>query len=64
MDPNETLNHIRAHIDEALNAKTILDTASYLTFAAVKFTELDNWLSNGGMPPEDWMPQADDGELT
>lgn len=60
MDPNETLNHIRSHIDEALKAKTRnLNTAtSYLAFAAARFTELDNWLSKGGNPPEDWQPKG------
>ena len=54
MDPNETLKRLREivkrwHTDGDPNA--ILDEFEE---AVEQFTALDEWLSNGGMPPKDW----------
>ena len=52
MDPNETLKQLRT-----LNECILLfpsDYFSHIVRAAELFEALDKWLSDGGMPPDDW----------
>ena len=49
MDPNETLKELRELIELVLRGD---DTSVFE--AATKFEDLDEWLTRGGLLPEDW----------
>lgn len=48
MDPNETLRRLRDFVAEALEGK------GFSSEAAELFEALDQWLTKGGSPPDDW----------
>jgi len=51
MDPNAALQQLRAQADAILSGGGNADTMAEL------FQALDEWLSNGGFPPQAWQVQ-------
>lgn len=56
MDPNETLNQIRALVAriEAVREDEYLDLVELGRDLAESANALDEWLSKGGYVPDDW----------
>jgi len=55
MDPDRTLDDLRFAIDDLDTALRLEEVRLPIATAVVeRFKILDEWLSKGGFPPEDW----------
>lgn len=61
MDPNELLAELRRMVLEMQQSRDEDDEGSMADIGASfadKFTDLDNWITNGGFLPHDWMDRT------
>lgn len=62
MDVNETLRQIREIVQRETSRTGYVDPSQALDdleFLAGMFENLDEWLTNGGFPPADWIGKSE-----
>ena len=54
MDPDEALRQMRELVNGVLLSGRERDWKRHAATMAEQFHELDDWLTRGGFPPDDW----------